>query len=193
MQNHKNLAVLILAAGKSSRLGEPKQLVKYKGESLLRIAVKNALEISKDVFVVLGHKKNECFNEIKDLKVNTLLNENYKKGIGTSISYGIQNLKEYQNLMICLCDQPFIDVKHLKKLKDKINKQNIIATQYIQLEDSTVPAIFPSKYYDELSKLNEDFGAKKILNQNQCINIKLEKEKSVDIDTIDDIKTYLLE
>ena len=64
MEKLEKLAVVILAAGTSSRLGFPKQLLVYKNETLLKIAVKKALEISKDVFVILGHEKEKCEKEI---------------------------------------------------------------------------------------------------------------------------------
>jgi molybdenum cofactor cytidylyltransferase len=182
MENKKELAIIILAAGKSSRLGlVTKQLLKYNGVTLLKRACKKALQITNDVFVVLGHEKEECEKEIKD----------YEKGIGSSISYGIKHTNDYKNTLIMLCDQPFINKKHLINLKNNIDNQTIIATKYENASSSTVPAIFPKKYYKKLSKLNEDKGAKSMMKNEVCINIKLEKSKSIDIDTREDIKTYL--
>lgn len=191
MQKSKNLAVLILAAGTSSRLGKAKQLLNYKNESLLKIAIKKALKISDNVFVVLGHKKEECLKEIEEFDINILYNEKYKLGIGSSISFGISHTKDFSNTMILLCDQPFLEFKHLNILKNSINNKNIIATQYEQNTISTVPAIFPKEYCEELLKLKEDKGAKSILNKNICINIKLEKKQSIDIDTQEDLSKLL--
>lgn len=192
MENKKELAIIILAAGKSSRLGLiTKQLLKYNGVTLLKRACKKALQITNDVFVVLGHEKEECEKEIKDLDLNILFNKDYGKGIGSSISYGIKHTNDYKNTLIMLCDQPFINKKHLINLKNNIDNQTIIATKYENASSSTVPAIFPKKYYKKLSKLNEDKGAKSMMKNEVCINIKLEKSRSIDIDTREDIKTYL--
>lgn len=192
MQNSNNLAILILAAGTSSRLGNTtKQLLKYKDETLLKIAIKKALEISKDVFVVLGYKKDECQEEIKEFNINILYNKNYEKGIGSSISFGIDHTKDFENTMIMLCDQPFLKTEHLNALKNSIDNKNIIATQYEQNDESTVPAIFPKKHYDKLLKLNEDKGAKSIIKKEKTISIKLQKEQSIDIDTPKDIAFFL--
>lgn len=192
MKDNKNVAIIILAAGKSSRLGNiTKQLLKYKGKTLLRRACQKALEVSTDVFVVLGYQKEVCEEEIKDLDINILFNKNYEKGIGNSISYGIKHTINYDNTLIMLCDQPFITKKHLKSLKNNIDNETIIATLYEHSSSSTVPAIFPKKYYENLLELNEDKGAKSIIKKEKSINILLEKEKSVDIDTNEDIKTYL--
>ena len=189
MQNSKDLAVVILAAGTSSRLGDiTKQLLVYKNETLLKIAVKKALEISKDVFVVLGHEKEKCEKELEDFDVNIIYNPNYKKGMGSTLSLGIKHTKEFNHTMVMLCDQPFIPISHFQALKENIQNENIIASLYEKNRNSKVPAIFPKKYYDELLKLNEDIGAKEILQKESCINIQLEKDFCMDIDTINDIE-----
>ena len=189
MKNSKDFAVVILAAGISSRLGNiTKQLLVYKNETLLKIAVKKALEISKDVFVVLGHEKEKCEKELKDFDVNIIYNPNYKKGMGSTLSLGIKHTKEFNHTMVMLCDQPFIPISHFQALKKNIQNENIIASLYEKNKNSKVPAIFPKKYYDELLKLDVDFGAKEILQKESCINIQLEKDFSIDIDTFEDMK-----
>lgn len=189
MQNSKDLAVVILAAGTSSRLGEiTKQLLVYKNETLLKIAIKKAFEISKDVFVVLGHEKEKCEKELEDFDVNILYNPNYKKGMGSTLSFGIKHTKEFNYTMVMLCDQPFIPLSHFQALKKNIQNQNIIASLYEKNKSAKVPAIFPKKYYEKLLKLDADFGAKEILQKESCINIQLEKDFCMDIDTFEDIK-----
>ena len=189
MQNSKDLAVVILAAGISSRLGNiTKQLLVYKNETLLKIVVKKALEISRNVFVVLGHEKEKCEKELEDFDVNIIYNSNYKKGMGSTLSLGIKHTKEFNYTMVMLCDQPFIPISHFQVLKENIQNENIIASLYEKNKSAKVPAIFPKKYYDELLKLDADFGAKEILQKESCINIQLEKDFCIDIDTINDIE-----
>ncbi len=189
MQNSKDLAVVILAAGISSRLGDiTKQLLVYKNETLLKIAVKKALEISKDVFVILGHEKEKCKKELEGFDVNIIYNPNYKKGMGSTLSLGIKHTKEFNHTMVMLCDQPFIPISHFQALKENIQNENIIASLYEKNKSPKVPAIFPKKYYDELLKLNADFGAKELLQKESCTNIQLEKDFCMDIDTINDIE-----
>ena len=190
MQNSKDLAVVILAAGISSRLGNlTKQLLVYKNETLLKIAVKKALEISKDVFVVLGHEKEKCEKELEDFDLNTIYNPNYKKGMGTTLSCAINHTKEFNHTMVMLCDQPFIPLSHYQSLKRSILNENIIASLYG--EKPKVPAIFPKKFYNEISKLKADFGAKELLKKESCIKIVLEENYSIDIDTLRDVDLYL--
>lgn len=189
MKNSKDLAVVILAAGISSRLGDiTKQLLVYKNETLLKIVVKKALEISKNVFVVLGHEKEKCEKELEDFDVNIIYNSNYKKGMGSTLSLGIKHTKEFNYTMVMLCDQPFIPISHFQVLKENIQNENIIASLYEKNKSAKVPAIFPKKYYDELLKLDADFGAKEILQKESCINIQLKKDFCIDIDTLEDMK-----
>ena len=129
MEKSNNLAVLILAAGTSSRLGQAKQLVLYENQTLLENACKKALEISSNVFVVLGASKNECTEKIKDLQVNIIINNEYKKGLSSSIRIGMKELLEYDKVLIMLCDQPFIPKNHFQKLlQNSINNSKIICS-----------------------------------------------------------------
>lgn len=191
MVKSNNLAVIVLAAGMSKRLGSCKQLVNYKGETLLRGTVKKALEISNDVHVVLGYKKDVCEKELENLDVTTVFNENYKKGMGTSISSGIKATQKFKNSMILLCDQPFMPVSHLKKLCEKIDNNHIISSLSSKSLKKTVPAIFPRAFYDSLIKLDEDFGAKYLLQNEKSIDILLKEEFSLDIDTKEDKEKLL--
>ena len=66
--------------------------------------------------------------------------------------------------------------------------EGIKLLHYEKNKSAKVPAIFPKKYYDELLKLDADFGAKEILQKESCINIQLEKDFCIDIDTLEDMK-----
>ncbi|QKF82475.1 nucleotidyltransferase family protein [Halarcobacter ebronensis] len=191
MEKYKSLAVLILAAGSSNRLGEPKQLLKHEGSSLLELSVKNALNLTKNVFVVLGHKKKECKEEIKKYSVNTVFNRDYEFGMGTSISFGIKHTKDFDNTLIMLCDQPFIPLEHFKALIEKADSKNIICSLYEHNSKKSVPALFPKEYYEKLEKLDKDFGAKFLLKDNKTIDVLLKESFTVDIDTKEDVNKFL--
>lgn len=187
MEKSNSLAVLILAAGSSSRLGQAKQLVSYKDKTLLEHACETALNISSNVFVVLGASKNECLVKINDLKVNTIINNEYKTGLSSSIRIGIEKLFVYDEVLIMLCDQPFIPKKHFQKLVRKsLNNSKIICSLYNT--KLSVPAIFPKKHFNLLLSLSGDKGAKKIIENNEYISIELEDIHSFDIDTNEDLE-----
>lgn len=190
MIKSNELAVLILAAGTSSRLGEPKQLVKYKDETLLAHACKKACDICSDVFVVLGAKKEECEKEIRSLDVNILENQNYEEGLSSSIKAGISNLINYEKVLVLLCDQPFISSKHLKNLIEKSKQSEKIVCSFYK-NDVAVPAIFPKKHFEDLLELNGDKGAKKVIKQSLHEAVLLNDKYAIDIDKKED-KKYLI-
>ncbi len=92
MGKSNNLAVLILAAGTSSRLGESKQLVKFQNKTLIQNSIKKALDVNSNVTVVLGANKDLISKEIINYPISIVINNEYPKGIGSSISYGISSL-----------------------------------------------------------------------------------------------------
>ena len=191
MDKSNNLAVLIVAAGTSSRLGEPKQLLKIGNETLIQIAVKNALEISPDVRVVLGYKSNEIINKIVDFPISIVVNPNYKEGMGDSISYGMFNFFKSQKVLIMLCDQPLIPLNHYQKLIKKSSEyQNLIICSKYQ-NRFAVPSIFPKIYFKMLEDLKGDKGAKKFIKENPSDFVSLEDKYSIDIDTKEDYLNLL--
>ena len=190
MEKSNHLAVLILAAGTSSRLGSPKQLVKHQGKTLLWHACSKALSLTNNVFVVLGAMHKQCQNEIKDLTVNIILNEEYKEGLATSITRGISELKDFEKVLIMLCDQPFISIGHLQKLVDESVVEDEIISSFYK-DDVAVPAIFPKVFYKQLLSLHGDKGAKAVIKQNKHKYIILEEQQSLDIDTKDDVEKLI--
>ena len=190
MGKSSSLAILILAAGTSSRLGEPKQLVKYQNKTLIQISIEKALEVSSNVTVVLGEKADLIKKEIENYSIIIMTNQEYKKGIGTSISYGISFLKEFNKTLIMLCDQPFISSTHLQKLIDKSNNSNKIVCSFYK-KDVAVPAIFPKLFYKDLLSLNTDKGAKAIIKKNKYESIHLDDNLAFDVDTQEDKKCLI--
>ncbi|MCJ8325659.1 MAG: nucleotidyltransferase family protein [Campylobacterales bacterium] len=187
MEKYNNLAILILAAGTSSRLGQAKQLVKYQKKTLLENACINALKISENVFVVLGSRQNECKETIKNLNVNVISNKEYKEGLSSSIKAGILELLSFKKVLIMLCDQPFIPISHLKKLiKESEDNNTIICSLYDN--KIAVPAIFPKNKFSLLIKLEGDKGAKDIIKNNEHKYIVLDNKFSLDIDEESDLK-----
>lgn len=186
-------AILILAAGKSSRLGTPKQLLLHENEALLRRVAKQALCLTSNVFVVLGHEKEACLKVLEGLPVYCCFNEAYLGGIGNSLSFGIAQTRAFPYTLIMLCDQPFIPLSHYSSLMSHLPKKThtIIASQYEGESKYSVPALFPQHYYDALLKLDGDKGAQSLLNLESCIGVSLSKSLAVDIDTREDVENFI--
>ena len=188
MEKSDNLAVLILAAGSSSRLGKPKQLLKIKDESLIQIAVKKALTFTDDVKVVVGHKSDEIIKELKDFAISIQVNPNYEQGMGSSISFGIKDFIHSKKVLIMLCDQPLIPLSHYNSLiKKSIENENLIICSKYQ-NRFAVPSLFPNTYYKALSELKGDEGARKLLKNNPIDYVILDDKFSIDIDTKEDFE-----
>lgn len=188
-----NIAILILSAGASTRMGSTiKQLLPWRDTTLLGNAIACAKKLScKSVTVVLGCHADAIQKKIQGKEVQLAYNENWETGLGTSISCGIKSLikndEEYEAVLILLVDQPFIDTSYLKLLiNNYLNHGNrIIATNYFNR--AGVPAIFDKIYFKELENLNADYGARDLLKKYKKEVILLDSEgKSQDIDTIDD-------
>jgi molybdenum cofactor cytidylyltransferase len=188
--------IIILAAGNSSRLGEPKQLLEYKGKSLLHHVTRQALKMTGAVVVVSGSNNNLIENELKNLQVITVYNPEWQEGMGASIRAGVEKIiNEFpviENLIISVCDQPFINSSVFSELmtRHKEDQKGIIASAYAGVLGT--PVMFDRKYFGELSKLSRNEGAKKLLHvfSRDVGSINFEKGR-IDIDTKDDYEQLI--
>lgn len=190
--SNDKIAIIILAGGSSSRLGKPKQLLLYHNQTLIKHAVKIALQTSPGpVIVVTGFLHEELVVEMKNLPVQIVHNPDWREGMGSSIRAGISALKQPKNLkevdaaMILLCDQPLINAEHLIKLvcqfySDK--RSMIVATGYANTQG--VPAIFDKSLFPVLENLPGNRGAQWIFNNYQeqlhCVAFE---GAAIDVDT----------
>ena len=188
--------LLILAAGNSSRLGEPKQLLKFNGKTLLRNVVEEAKKVSESIIVVTGSGHTDIVAEITDLEVKIVENTKWNQGMGSSIKIGmIQLLNEFpevQNVIVSVCDQPFIIASVFSDLiqiqKDSL--KGIVASKYS--DTLGTPVLFTEKYFQELSSLSGKEGAKKMILKfkDDIAGIKFEKG-AIDIDTQSDYQKLI--
>jgi len=183
------IAILILAAGTASRMGEIKQLLPYKETFMVDHVIKNAQEVVEDVYVVLGANAEIIEQKLQNNNVKKITNQHYKKGLSSSIICGVKTLLDYDAILICLADQPKIDVAYYKELIAVFKESSdvIVASRYEGFNG--VPAIFPKSYYSKLLELNGDKGAKHLLNSKlNFIKTIASSEKLLDIDTPEDYK-----
>ena len=188
----KKLSTLILAAGNSSRLGSPKQLIEFEGQTLIERITETALSISEEVLIVLGGNselilpKLERFNNV----ISTIYNPDWKEGMGTSIRIGVEKLAENSDLIIILlADQPFISKVLLQNMLQSYAKTQNPIVSCIYSNTLGVPILFDKSVFFELLKLNGDKGAKSFLHlyKNRISTIDF-PEAIVDIDTLEDVE-----
>lgn len=187
-------AIVILAAGKSSRMGQIKQLLAIGNKTLLTLAIESALQTDADkTYCVLGAHSETIQKTIEHYPIGLISNKNYHLGLSSSIIAALNHLEDqhYNNILIMLADQPKVDANYLNQLLEESRKQpsKIIASSYSGL--SGVPAVFPEKYFNELYHLKGDKGAKTFLNSAEIDLVQIESVPLIDIDTAEDYSKYL--
>ncbi|MCJ7466443.1 MAG: nucleotidyltransferase family protein [Maribacter sp.] len=188
----KNLAVLVLAAGASKRMGTIKQLLPWKGKTMLGHAIELAQNLDLGgMLVVLGAHAERLKPECAIYGAETIANMQWHKGLGSSIACGIKELMDrsadWEAVLIILCDQPLFDVNYFKGMITAFQNQekNIVATGYDK--KAGVPAIFSRKYFKELLLLEKDHGARNIINANKKDIFVIDSHnRNVDVDTIEE-------
>jgi molybdenum cofactor cytidylyltransferase len=184
--------IIILAAGNSSRLGTPKQLLRYKNKTLLQTAIEEASLVPNTiVFVVTGANHDVIQNEPYTQSTIICHNREWEKGMSTSIATGLKELltlhPDIQKCIFTVCDQPYLSSSVFKDLINTYFQtgNGIIASSYSQTLGT--PVLFDEKYFDALLELKGQEGAKKIITRflHDTASVVFEKG-AVDIDTIED-------
>lgn len=190
----RHCAIVILAAGTSSRMGSPKQLLPYKGKTLLRHTVDTALETGcQSVFVVLGADFELLRKEVKDKPVIVVENTGWQEGMASSIRCGLKNIMNTilrpDSVIFMVCDQPYVTSSLLLNLIEKKQETGmpIVASSYEDKSDGNrigTPALFHKSIFPALMELKGDKGARKLISDNpEKVAIVPFPEGITDIDT----------
>jgi len=184
------IPILLLAAGGSLRMGKPKQLLPWGEQTLIEHQIQTLLKTDNSVNVVLGSNSNLIIPVIEKYPVNIFINSDWERGMGSSISFGIQqiiqNFPEAEGVLITLLDQPLLTTSYFEKMLDDFQP----GSQQILISRSSsgwtgVPVLFDQCYFNELTGLKNDEGAKKIVKRHEKKVILLDGgELLVDMDTM---------
>jgi molybdenum cofactor cytidylyltransferase len=191
------LATIVLAAGESRRMGEPKLFLPVGKTTLLRGAVSSAMDLGHPVVVVTGAYDKDIREHLKDWAGLTLVhNPDWANGMTSSISAGVQAATTFKPdfFFITLADQPSMMAESLAFLVDELfrNEDKVIATEYP--ERMGVPAIFPARLTADLLGLNGKFGARHLIKRERdldnVVGIRFHQPPE-DIDTPEDYARWL--
>jgi molybdenum cofactor cytidylyltransferase len=158
------VAAIVLAAGGSTRLGRPKQLLEFRGETLIRRAVRAAQEAGcAQIVVVVGRERDKIENALTDFPATIAPNELWERGPGTSIRAGVAALTGADAAIILACDQPHVDGKLLRQIiaMHQQTQKPLIACAYA--ETRGIPVLFAASFFGRLLSLGDDEGAKALL------------------------------
>jgi molybdenum cofactor cytidylyltransferase len=179
-----DVAAVVLAAGASKRLGEPKQLVSLGGEALLERAVRVARGAGcLPVVVVVGAEYANVLENSALGDAVTVINDQWMEGMASSIRLGLRTLesmsKDAGGALLMACDQPAVTVTHLLHL---MSKPEVTASRYAGRNG--VPAFFPAEYFDKLMELKGDAGARELLAGARYVGLE---NGELDVDTPGDL------
>jgi len=188
-ESTSNIAGIILAAGSASRMGQPKLLLPWKGETLIRQAARIALEAGlSPVMVVTGSYATEITGALSGLDVQVVFNPDWQTGQSTSVRAGIQALPgDTRAVLFLLGDQPFVTPELIRKLvKTYRQTRPVILAPYVG-EKRSNPVLFDRSVFGELCQLHGDAGARSIFGKYPPAAMQWPDERLLlDIDTPED-------
>jgi molybdenum cofactor cytidylyltransferase len=190
-----NIGIILLAAGASRRLGKPKQLLPYNGQSMLQHNMNIASDsLAKQVIVVLGANAEAILSRINLEKVHIVINKDWEEGMASSIRRGLNELiktsPSSEGGIVMVCDQPYVTTSLLNNLVTAYQETGkpIIACSY---ENTFGPPVFFHKsMFPQLFQLKGDTGARKIIQKYaNDVGIIPFPKGNIDIDTPSDFES----
>lgn len=185
-----SIAAIILAAGAASRMGRLKQLLPFRGQTLIERTIEQAIDARfSPVIVVVGSRADEVVAAIGP-PVEIVRNSAWESGMGSSIVAGMRHLQPYDPpaVAILLTDQPLVTSQHLLAMATLLRASpfNIVAAAY----NGTVgvPALFRREAFDLLTTLPPESGAGPLLRRSSAnVTVFPLPEAALDIDTPRDL------
>lgn len=198
---------LVLAAGASSRLGRPKQLLTDASGIPAVVRVARALTAAgcTDVHVVLGAESARVAAALRDEAVHLVHHEGWQAGMGSSIAAGVRAVRErsvgadvhgdvprIDGILIAPCDMPSVDVAHLRQLLSAFDGDARVASSYrSETGDEVVgiPAVLPPRDFAWLEALDGDRGARPLFREPGTRPVPL-RLGAFDLDTPADLERW---
>ena len=195
-----SIAALILGAGLSKRMRQPKLFINIKGYPMFYHSILAVKKTSiNDIILVVGKYYQETIAYLnlleQDQFTNVVINHQYEKGMSSSIICGISNIPSSADAeLILLADMPFISheiIRLVISCFEHSNANNIIIPIYKGKRGH--PVLIPKYYFKELMNLQDDVGARHLISKYQH-NVKTievsDKEILTDFDTYKDIQKW---
>ncbi len=165
----EHTAVLLLAAGASRRLGQPKQLLPLGGQPMLQRVAQQLLSPAWRLYVVIGAAADEVAPLLAPLPLQPLFHRHWAEGMGSSIAFGVDAILRAQpattTLLIAVADQPLLQAQQLQALLDlqQQSGQAAVASRYSPDSWGT-PCLFTHGCFERLRQLQAEQGARSIMH-----------------------------
>jgi len=197
---NKNIAIVVLAAGESSRFNGCKLIAKINGEPIINLAIDKACAVSESVIVITGarHETIQSFVDVnKNQNISLVYNQYWQQGMLTSIAQGIKALKcstSIDGLVFMLADQIALTSEDLRCLIQQSNAMNLACANFENYLGA--PIFVPQKDFQSLEQFCEESkskvkGAKLYLQQNLARLVRVNMPNAIhDIDTKLDLKRW---
>jgi molybdenum cofactor cytidylyltransferase len=192
--NHPLIAGIILAAGGASRMGQPKLLLSWNGETLIHRSARTALEAGlRPLVVVTGAEAGEIMGDLQDLPLQFVHNPDWRKGQSTSVRAGIRSLsKDTSAVVFLLGDQPFISPELIQKLMSTyLQEHPVILAPFVGGKRAN-PVLFDHSLFGRMCRLEGDAGARSLFGEFPPAALPwLDERILFDIDTPEDYQRLL--
>ena len=190
------VSAILLAAGESKRMGEPKLLLPFGSSTILEQAIDNLLNSRVDeLIVVVGDRAQEMIKRIANRPVKVIINPVYHEGMSTSIVRGLSLIDNRAlAVMLVLADQPLIDSETINRLVEAFfsHDKGIVIPAYKGRRGH--PIIFSTKYKGKLLGLKGDVGGRQIISEHpdDILEVAVNSQSiNIDIDTMDNYHSYV--
>jgi molybdenum cofactor cytidylyltransferase len=195
-ESNRNVVAIVLAAGRSTRMGGPnKLLAELAGKKLVRIATEQALASkASEVIVVTGHQAELIEQALEGLKARVVRNPDFAGGLASSVKAGIAAVPESADgAVICLGDMPLIDAKLIDRLIDGFDpdRGNLIVVPVAEGRRGN-PVLWSRRFFGELMTLDGDTGARHLIAKHAeaVAEVPVDGESAfLDIDTPQALET----
>ena len=162
------VAAVVLAAGSSTRMGRNKLLLELAGESVVRRAVRAAVQAGVDrVVVVLGHEEDRVRAELSGLACRTIVNPDHAQGVGTSVQAGVREAADADAVVVVLADMPFVTAGMIAALVERYRATGapVVASHYGDVQ--APPTLYDRALFAELLSIPGERCAKQVVRRHE--------------------------
>jgi molybdenum cofactor cytidylyltransferase len=191
----KSVAIVVLAAGSSTRMGQNKLLLELDGETLVRRAVRRALGVGAgSVIAVVGHEAERVRAELHDLSCEIVVNPDHALGMRTSLQAGIARIREHAGAaLILLADMPYVSQAMMRGLIERYGagQEPLVISRYGEVK--APPMLYDRALFEELLALGENRCAKYVVkrHEHEAASVSWPESALRDIDVVEDYERAL--